>query len=124
MNEDLWAEVARLVAEYDAQRPKIIKEYRLYYNENGTIIGLWESGHPDGENYIILDDPGLFYNSNTHLLRVIDKKLIVLDPRAPLRVRLQKSGKEFAVIKGHAALLLESNEDEYLDIEYYDRTNY
>lgn len=122
MNENLWAEVARLVAEYDAQRPKIIKEFRLYYNVDGTIIGLWESGHPDGENYIVLDDPGLFYNSNTHLLRVIDKKLILLDPRAPLRVRLQKSNKGFAVIKGHAALLLEVNES-YQDVEYYEQTN-
>ncbi len=119
---DIWDEVARLVAEYDAQRPKLVKEYRLYYNTDGTVIGLWESSHPDGDNYIVLDDPGLFHRSNTHLLRVQNKKLVVLDPRAPLRTRLKKSTKGFQVIRGHAAVIVEDNET-YSEIEYYDRTD-
>lgn len=122
MTDDLWAEVARLVAEFDAKRPKITKEYRLYYNEDGTIIGLWESGHPDGDNYIVLDDPGAFYSANTLLLRVHDKKLILLDPRAPAKIRLQKSSSGFRVVRDHAALVLEQDE-EYPEIEYYDRTD-
>lgn len=123
MNQDLWEEVARLVAEYDAQRAKIVKEYRLYYHNDGTIIGMWESGHPGGDNYIVLDDPGLFYNSNTLLLRVQNKKLVKLDPRAPVKIRLQKSSAGFRVVKGHAALILE-NDEGYPEVEYYDRTNY
>jgi hypothetical protein len=122
MNNNVWDEVARLVAEYDAQRPKIVKEYRLYYNPDGTIIGLWESGHPDGDNYIVLDDPGVFYSSNTLLLRVQNKKLIVIDPQAPLKTRLKKSTKGFRVVNGHAALILEQQET-YSEIEYYDRTD-
>ena len=122
MNNNIWDEVARLVAEYDAQRPRIIKEYRLYYHSDGTIIGLWESDHPKGNNYIVLDDPGLFNNSNTLRLRVQNKKLIVLDPRAPLKTRLQKSNTGFPVVQGHAALILEQNET-YSEIEYYDRTD-
>ena len=122
MNNTIWDEVARLVAECDAQRPKIIKEYRLYYNPDGTIIGLWESGHPEDDNYIVLDDPGLFHNSNTHLLRVQNKKLIVLDPQAPLRTRLKKSSQGFPVVQGHAAVIVEQNET-YTEIEYYDRTD-
>ena len=76
---NIWDEVTRLVAEYDASRPKLVKEYRLYYDSDGTIIGLWESSHPEGDNYIVLDDPGLFHRSNTHMLRVQNKKLVVLE---------------------------------------------
>jgi hypothetical protein len=122
MNNNLWDEVARLVAEYDAQRPKIIKEYRLYYQSDGAIIGLWESDHPTGDNYIVLDDPGLFNKSNTLMLRVQNKKLIVLDPRAPSKTRLRKSNTGFPVVQGHAAIIVEQDET-YLKIEYYDRTN-
>jgi hypothetical protein len=119
---NIWDEVAQLVAAYDAQRPKIIQEYRLYYNPDGTVIGLWESDHPDGDNYIILDDPGPFYSSNTLNMRVQNKKMIVLDPRAPLKTRLKKSNQGFSVVQGHAAVIVEQNET-YTEIEYYDRTN-
>ena len=122
MNNDLWDEVIRLVAEYDAARPVITKEYRLYYNTDGTVIGLWESDHPEGNNYIILDNPGVFYHTNTLLLRVRDKKLVVLDPRAPARTRLKKSISGFPVVKNNSALILEANET-YTEVEYYDRTN-
>lgn len=123
MNNNIWDEVIRLVAEYDSQRPNVVKEYRLYYNTDGTIIGLWESGHPNGNNYIVLEDPGLFYSSNTLLLRVRNKKLIVLDPREPLKTRLKKSNCGFRVVKGHAAIILEHNET-HANIEYYDRTDH
>lgn len=122
MNNDLWEEVARLVSEYDAQRPVVIQEYRLYYDLEGIIIGLWESDHPEGNNYIVLDDPGIFYSANTLLLRVQNKKLVVLDPMAPLKTRLQKASNGFQVAKGHAAVIIEPNET-YAEIEYYDRTN-
>jgi hypothetical protein len=122
MNTNVWDEVARLVAEYDAQRPTIVKEYRLYYNPEGMIIGLWESDHPDGDNYIVLDDPGVFNNSNTLMLRVQNMKLIVLDPQAPLKTRLKKSNRVFPVVQGHAAIIVEQDET-YTKIEYYDRTN-
>jgi len=122
MSENLWDEVARLVAEYDAARPVITKEYRLYYNHDGTVIGLWESNHPTGDNFIVLDDPGMFYSANTLLLRVQNKKLIVLDPRAPAKTRLQKSNQGFRVVKGHAALILEQDEI-YPEVEYYDQKN-
>jgi hypothetical protein len=119
---NIWDEVAQLVAAYDAQRPKIIQEYRLYYNPDGTVIGLWESDHPDGDNYIILDDPGPFYSSNTLNMRVQNKKMIVLDPRAPLKTRLKKSNQGFQVVKGNASVIVEQHET-YSNIEYYDRTN-
>ena len=122
MNNELWEEVARLVAEHDATRPKLIKEYRLYYNDDGTIIGLWENSYPDLLNYVVLEDPGIFYNSNTHLLRVRNNKLVLLDPRAPEKIRLKKSTSGMRVVKGHAAIVLEP-EEQYSEVEYYDRTN-
>jgi len=122
MNNDLWDEVVKLVADYDAARTAITKEYRLYYNTDGTIVSLWESDHPEGNNYIVLDNPGVFYHTNTMLLRVRDKKLIVLDPRAPTRTRLKKSIVGFPVVKNNSALILEANET-YTEVEYYDRTN-
>ena len=122
MNNSLWDEVAQLVAEYDAQRPVVVQEYRLYYDPEGMIIGLWESDHPEGNNYIVLDDPGVFYSANTLLLRVQNKKLVVLDPMAPSKTRLQKASNGFQVAKGHAAVIIELNET-YAEIEYYDRTN-
>jgi hypothetical protein len=122
MSNNFWEEVFKLVEEYDSQRPKLLKENRLYYNTDGSIIGLWETGHPIGDNYIVMDDPGIFFHSNTHLLRVQNKKLVVLDPNDPNRARLKKSTQGFKTIKGHAALVLNDNEV-YQDIEYYDRAD-
>lgn len=122
MSDKLWEEVFKLVQEFDANRPKFVVENRLYYNEDGSIIGLWETSHPDGDNYIVLDDTSIFFHTNTHLLCVKNKKLEILDPHQPKKARLIKSNKGFKTIKGHAALLLAENET-FENIEHYDRTN-
>ena len=122
---DPWQEFLKglqLAEEADRNRPQIVKEYRLYYNEDGTIIGLWENDHPAGDNYIILTHPDEYQRHNTQLLRVINKQLKVLDPHAPHRVKLTKSKTGQPVVKGHAALALGVNE-EYLEIEFYDKTD-
>jgi hypothetical protein len=70
-----WEELRKgleLAEEIERNRPRLVKEYRLYYNEDGTIIGLWETDHPDGENYIVLEDPDIFHKTNTNLLRVVN----------------------------------------------------
>ena len=123
MNEqELWAEVWQLVAEYDRQRPVVVKEYRLYHNKDGTVIGLWETDHPEGNNYIVLDDPDIFHRTSTSLLRIVNKELKVLDPTPIYRVKLAKADSGQRVVKGHAAVIL-MPEEEYTEIEYYDRTN-
>ena len=71
---DEFLKALELVAKFDGCRPTLTKEFRLYYNEDGSIIGLWETDYPTG-NYIVLDDPSVFYNSNTLLLQVVDGKL-------------------------------------------------
>lgn len=112
----------QLVEEYERSRPILKKEFRLYYRDDGTIIGLWEIDHPAGNNYIVLEQVDEFYNNNTHNLRVKNKKLILLDSRAPNKVKLAKSSTGIKVVKGHAALVVNENEF-YKEIEYYDQTN-
>lgn len=122
---DPWQELIKglqIADELEAQRLTISKEYRLYYREDGSIIGLWESGHPAGDNYILLEHPDQYQRFNTQLLKVINKKLCVLDPVVPNKVKLVKSDKGQPVVKGHAAIALGIDE-EYLEIEFYDQTN-
>jgi hypothetical protein len=118
--EEFWAEAWRLVAEYDAQRESTTKEHRLYYNEDGTIIGLWETGHPTGENYIVLNDPDVFHRNNTNNIRVVDKQIKIINPLSTFKVRLKKSISGQPVVRGHAAIPVT---EEYNHIEYYDYTN-
>jgi hypothetical protein len=122
---DPWQEFVNafeLVAEYDKQRPVLIKENRLYYDEDGNITGFCETNHPPDENYIVLENPDIFWRTSIDLLRVINKELKVLDPTPIYRVKLAKADSGQRVVKGHAALGL-MPEEEYLEIEYYDRTN-
>lgn len=111
-----------LVEEYNKTKPEVIKEYRLYHNLDGSIIGLWENGFPLGDNYIVLDDPDVFHRNNTQLLKVVDKKLKIIDPKQALKVQLQKSTSGQPVVAGIASIALTADE-QYKDIEYYDKTN-
>ena len=108
-----------LVAEYDRNRPKVVKEYRLYYNEDGSILGLWETDHPIG-NYVVLEDPGIFHRTNTTLLRVVNGEIKIIDPTIPLQFKLVKSTQGQRVVSNNAALALYP-EEEYNNVEHYDR---
>jgi hypothetical protein len=108
-----------LVAEFDRNRPVLVKELRLYYREDGSIIGLWETDHPEGD-YIVLDNADVFNRNNTDRLRVVNGSLKVLDVVKPAVTRLTKATTGQPVVKGHAALALGADE-EYTEIEYYDR---
>jgi len=122
---DPWQELIKglqLAEEMEKNRPQIIKEYRLYYNDDGTIIGMWESSHPPGDNYVIINHPDEFQKHNTNLLRIVKNKLVVLDPHTPNKVKLKKSFKGQKVVKGHAAIAL-CTDEEFLEIEFYDYTN-
>ena len=108
-----------LVDEYNRNRAVVEKQPRLYYDQNGRVLGLWETDYPDG-NYIVLDNTDKFFQTNSDLMQVVDGKLKVIDPTVPLRTRLIKSATGQPVVKGHAALALAPGE-EYTQIEYYDR---
>ena len=116
---DEFLKALELVAKFDGCRPTLTTEFRLYYNEDGSIIGLWETDYPTG-NYIVLDDPSVFYNSNTLLLRVIDGKIEKITVAQNTRTQLVKSAQGQRVVRGMAAIALTPAE-EYRDVEYYDR---
>ncbi len=122
---DPWQEFVKgleLAEEMEKQRPLLVKEYRLYYNDDGSIIGLWETGHPEGK-YIVLHDPDIFHRTNTNLLKVVNGTLKIIDPTTIHKNRLIKSIQGQPVVRGHAAIALVAGEH-YQDIDYYDQTNH
>lgn len=122
---DPWQELIKglqLAEEEEKRKQQIVKQFRLYYNDDGSIIGMWESGYPDGDNYVVIDHPDIFNKANTQLLKVVDKKLVKIDPRDKKVRQLYKSNSGQPVVQGHAAIALGIDE-EYLNIEFYDRKN-
>lgn len=122
---DPWQEFIKgleMAEEMERNRPVLAKEFRLYHNEDGTIIGLWESGFPEGDNYIVIDHPDVFHRNNTHYLRIVDRKLSIIDPRDQKIRQLYKSTSGYQVVKNNAALLI-TEDDVHIETEFYDRTN-
>jgi len=118
MNPEIL-EALQLVEEYNRQRPKLITEFRLYYDEEGRVTMYCETDHPADTNYIVIDNPDMFFKTNTSRLRIIDGELKVINTKL-VRTHLAKSRTGQPVVKGIASLALEPNE-QYQDIEYYDR---
>jgi hypothetical protein len=119
MNPEI-IEALRLVEEYDRQRPTPITEFRIYYDEEGQVTMYCETAHPADTNYIVIDNPDVFFKTNTGRLRVINGELKIIDTR-PTRTHLAKSTTGQPVVRGMAALALTPTE-KYQNIEYYDRT--
>jgi hypothetical protein len=118
MNPELL-EALQLVEEYNRQRPKLITEFRIYYDEEGQVTMYCETAHPPDTNYIVIDNPDVFFKTNTGRLRVIDGELKIIDTKIT-RTHLAKSNTGQPVVRGMASLALAPNE-QYQDIEYYDR---
>jgi hypothetical protein len=99
-------------------QPKI--EYRIHYDSKGFIVSCTMIDHPDDSNYIVVDQET--YDNYFRYDRVINGKLrkIIHDPG--YRVQLHPSTSGYKVIKNHAALLLEENE-QYNDTEFYNGSN-
>lgn len=115
-----FLEALKLVEEYDQQRPKQVIEYRLYYDKDGCVTMFCETDHPADTNYIVIDNPDVFFKNNTTLMRVINGTLKILDAQPKHYMGLERSTTGQRVVKGMAALALTTDE-EYQDIEYYDR---
>jgi hypothetical protein len=92
-------------------------EYRLHYNELGDIFMCSMQQHPTNEKYIVVDRDTY---DRYFKYRVIDGKLELINNFSGVKPSLVKGKKDFRVVKNHAALLLEPNE-QYADVEYYDR---
>ena len=98
--------------------PPEVKEYRIYYDETGRITELTMTNHPKGD-YIVVDLDT--FENYTRYERVKNGKLIPVVSDSGYRVQLTKSTLGFAVVRGHAALLIE--DEQYQDREYYAYTN-
>jgi hypothetical protein len=118
MNPELL-EALQLVEEYNRQRPVLITEPRIYYDKEGQVTMYCETAHPPDTNYIVIDNPDVFFKTNTSRLRVINGELKIIDTKIT-RTHLAKSNTGQPVVRGLAALALAPNE-QYQDIEYYDR---
>jgi hypothetical protein len=119
---DEFYKALKLVEQENLKRLPAVKQYRIYYDNEGLVTAFSEIDHPDGDNYIVVDHPDVFHKANTLLLRVIDKKLITLNPKVNELKRIKKSTQGQPVVKGIAAVALGVDEH-FLDVEHYDRTN-
>jgi len=91
-------------------------EYRIYYDEGGTIIIASERQHPDTGTYIVVPKEQ-WENHIRYRVNVVKKTMekVVFDHG--LSVQLRSSDQGYAVVKHHAGLILEN--ETYKDVEYY-----
>jgi len=115
--EEWMAEVARLTPAPKELEPA---EYRLYYDEGGNIRWASVRNHPTDIEYDYIIVPKEVHEEHNKYrinLKTLKTELIPID--SGLHVMLVKSTKGYKVIKHHANLLLE-NEDNYQgETEYY-----
>lgn len=93
-----------------------VKEYRLHYNELGTITMCSMQNHPQDTTYIVVSRDEY---DNYFRYTIVDNKLKKIDNNPGYRVQLVSSAVGYATVKKHAGLIIEST-DNYQDIEYYD----
>lgn len=99
----------------------VIEDYRAYYDAEGCVTGFAGSGFPDGDNWISIDRE-LYITHNWTNLHVVDGKIVYIAPVYYYHFSLTRGTKGVKVVKYHAGLVVESDE-EYTDIEYYDKRN-
>ena len=115
MSKEFWDEVAALTV--PAKTVKI--EYRLYYDEQGAITGASMQDHKLPGLYIVVTKQE--YDEYYHYM-VKNGQLEKIDRNNVYSVKLKRSTKGTATVRGHAGLFIEPGE-EYPDREYYEYRN-
>lgn len=92
-------------------------EFRAYYDDAGKVIYYLANDFPEGDNWIAIDHAT--YKTPIDWMYVIDGRLEKRLPTFEYRHQLKSNGETYRVVKAHAGLLLEDDE-EYKDVEYYD----
>lgn len=105
----------------DIPQITVVEEYRAYYDHDGWITGFGASGFPDGDNWIHIDRV-LYSTDNWANLKLVDGKIIKIEPVYTYNFQLTSSTKGVKVVKNHAGIVVEQQE-EYTDIEFYDNRN-
>jgi hypothetical protein len=96
-----------------------VKEYRLHYDELGTITMCSMQNHPQDTTYIVVSQDEY---DNYFRYTIVDNKLKKIDNNPGYRVQLVSSAAGYATVKKHAGLIIEPT-DTYTEIEYYDTNN-
>jgi hypothetical protein len=101
--EAWWAEVAALT------EPTVTEqiEYRLYYDERGDIVSCSMQSHPAEGSYVVVEKP--IYDTY-FLYRIKNGQPVKIDFDNTYRVLLERSSTGFCVVRNHAGLVLEENE--------------
>ena len=116
LDPELIKELKRLEEEMNGPEP--VREYRIYYDYTGKITQLAEiSPFPDSDKYIVVDESVYKNYFDYHIVN--GKAERIVKDMGNLKASLVKSDSGFRVVKNHAALLLELDE-EYPNTEYYD----
>ena len=99
--------------------PDPVTEYRLYYDEFGNVVMCMMQGpFPEGRYIVVTKEQYEMYFK----YRIVKGKLELIPVNHGYRVPFIKNKKGFRVVKNHASLLLQDNE-EYPETEYYDTRN-
>jgi hypothetical protein len=97
-------------------QPKIVElEYRLHYDDEGNITMCTMQQHPDNTRYLVVSKNEY---DNYFRYRVMNNKLKIIDNTTGYHVQLKSSSQGYRVIKDHAGIILETNE-QYPNVEYY-----
>ena len=120
--ENFWNEVNRLLEQNKSADP--IYEYRLYHDSDGNITSGFPLiiNRPEPEDlpkgsYVVVNRDE-YENHSGKIIKdgTLEKKNIVIS----VTNQLKKSLSGYKVAKNHAALLLD-NDEQYPEIEFYDR---
>jgi len=115
--EQFMAEVANL-----SPPEKLLEEpeYRLYYDDTGFIRLATQRNHPESSEYEYMVAEKEIWQDHIHYrvnLRTLKLEKVVMD--TGISVQLVKSTKGYQVVKGHAGLILEQEDNWTGDAEYY-----
>lgn len=115
--EKFLAEVAALV---DAPK-EIVKEYRVFYDDKGEIVGQsMVEPHLDGTYIVVTEEE---YNNIHRYAKVKDSELKIKVFSPGYKRQLLQGETGFTVVKNHAGILLEQDET-YDDTEQYGYRDY
>jgi hypothetical protein len=115
MNQEeinFWREVDALITPI----PALNIEYRLHYNDVGTITMCSMSNHPESIQYLVVNEET--YN-NYFQYTVVNGTLEKIKTDAGYTRKLIQADTGLEVVRGHAGLIIEDSEA-HTEIEHYE----
>lgn len=95
----------------------VVEEYRAYYNEQGKVQFLAANTFPEGDNWINITRE-FYVAQKFNFSWVIDGKLVEKLPTNKHYFSLTQGIKDVKIVKNHAGIVIDDNE-EYPDVDYY-----